>query len=83
MCVCVRQRERERGGGAELVCFPDPPLLHKKEGLVEKVIILGCADSAVVGNCITKSDSHVIMLCANLDYRTSWQFIDTLHHMIF
>ena len=33
----------------DLVLFPDPPVLRRKEGLVYKVGILGCADSAVVG----------------------------------
>ena len=31
-----------------LVSFPDPPVFHAKEGLVYKVGILGCANSAVV-----------------------------------
>ena len=36
-------------GNEGLVWFPDPPVLHAKEGLVYKVGILGFADSAVVG----------------------------------
>ena len=37
--------------------FPDPPLLHMKEGLVYQVGIIGCADSAVVGKLC---NNHVI-----------------------
>ena len=66
-----------------LVSFPDPPLLHVKEGLVYKVGILGCADSAVVGQLRNKTWQSCDMLCTWLDYGTSRQFIDTLCHMIF
>ena len=41
-----------------LVSFPDPPVL---EGLVYKVGIFGCADSAVVCKLrVTEPDNHVI-----------------------
>ena len=38
-----------------VVSFPDPPVLRAKEGLVYKVGILGCADSAVVGKLRNKT----------------------------
>ena len=63
-----------------LVSFPDPPVLRAKEGLVYKVGILGCADSAVVGKLHNKTCDT---LCTRLDYRTSQQFIDALCRMIF
>ena len=44
--------ERE---GRSVVSFPDPPVLRTKEGLVYKVEILGCADSAVVGKLRNKT----------------------------
>ena len=42
-------------GVSQVVSFPDPPALRAKEGLVYKVRILGCADSAVVGKLRNKT----------------------------
>ena len=46
--------EKDAGRSA-LVSFPDLPVLCAKEGLVYKVGILGCADSAVVGKLRNKT----------------------------
>ena len=43
LSLCRRARK-------ELVWFPDPPVLRAKEGLVYKVEILGCAESACSEN---------------------------------
>ena len=42
--------ERRLHSQLPLVSFPDPPVLRAKEGLVYKVGILGCAESACSEN---------------------------------
>ena len=65
-------------GAYKLVSFPDPPMLRARGS--GKVRILGCADSAVVGELRNKTWQSCDKIRARLDYGTSRQ---TLSHDIF